>query len=62
MIMPPVALSLAALRLGASWPLLLGALVSVVACSAAASAVVAQRLASRRRRRPSSTSERPGGA
>jgi len=55
MVTPPAALSLAALRLGASWPLLLGALTSVAACSAALVAVVVQRLASRRRRGSSST-------
>jgi hypothetical protein len=46
---------LANLPLGAIWPLLLGALVSVVACSAAVAAVVAQRHVSRRRRGPTST-------
>jgi hypothetical protein len=56
MVTSPAALPLAALPLGAIWPLLMGAFVSVVACLAAAAAVVAQRRASRRRRAPSSTS------
>jgi hypothetical protein len=56
MVMPPAALSLAALPPGVIWPLLLGALASAVACAAAAGAVVAQRHASQRRRGPSSTS------
>jgi hypothetical protein len=56
MVTSPAALPLAALPPGVIWPLLMGALVSVVACSAAAAAVLAQRQASRRRRGPSSTS------
>jgi hypothetical protein len=46
-------LSLAVLPPGAIWPLLLGALVSIVACSAAAVVVVVQRQARRRRGPPS---------
>jgi hypothetical protein len=57
MVMPPASLSLAVLPPGALWPLLLGALASVIACSAAAAVVIVQRHASRRRRGPSSTPE-----
>jgi hypothetical protein len=52
MAMPPALLPLAALRPGAIWPVVLGALVSVVVCLAAATVVIVQRHASRRRPLP----------
>jgi hypothetical protein len=54
MVMPPATPPFAALPPGAVWPLLLGVLASVVACSAAVIAVILQRQASRRRHGPSS--------
>jgi len=52
MVMPPALLSLATLRPGAIWPVVLGVLVSVIVCLAAATVVIVQRHASRRRRGP----------
>jgi hypothetical protein len=52
MVTPPALLPLAALGLGAIWPVVLGASVSVIVCLAAATVVIVQRHASRRRRGP----------
>jgi hypothetical protein len=49
---PPALLPLATIGSGALWPVVLGALVSVIVCLAAATVVIVQRHASGRRRGP----------